>query len=322
MISVIIPAYNVEKYIGACLDSVLAQEGVDLEIIVVDDESTDSTRDIIRRYARQHSCIKALYCKHGGPSAARNTALRHSTGEWLAMVDGDDMLAPGALKKMLHAANAADGIDIVVGRYRSFTDKLKVVTPADKDVVLFFSGKGATEIMLYQKHYYDSINPSAWGKLYRKNVWLDTTFTDGLIYEDLRLIPRIFADTPRIAVIDDIVYGYRSNENSLLHTFSKSRLDALKATARLCDCFAGDKKLSKAAQSRHFSAAFNLWLLIEVNNPSMTAEMVECRRLIRRLALSQLFGRKVRMKNRIGALLQYFPILFKSTYLCKKLLAK
>ncbi len=322
MISVIIPAYNVEKYIGACLDSVLAQEGVDLEIIVVDDESTDSTRDIIRRYARQHRCIKALYCRHGGPSAARNTALRHSTGEWLAMVDGDDMLAPGALKKMLHAANAADGIDIVVGRYRSFTDKLKVVTPADKDVVLFFSGKGATEIMLYQKHYYDSINPSAWGKLYRKNVWLDTTFTEGLIYEDLQLIPRIFADTPRIAVIDDIVYGYRSNENSLLHTFSKSRLDALKATARLCDCFAGDKKLSKAAQSRHFSAAFNLWLLIEVNNPSMTAEMAECRRVVRRLAVSQLFGRKVRMKNRIGALLQYFPIIFKSTYLCKKLLAK
>lgn len=322
MISVIIPAYNVEKYIGACLDSVLAQEGVDLEIIVVDDESTDSTRDIIRRYARQHSCIKALDCRHGGPSAARNTALRHSTGEWLAMVDGDDMLAPGALKKMLHAANAADGIDIVVGRYRSFTDELQVVTPADKDDVLFFSGKDATEIMLYQKHYYDSINPSAWGKLYRKNVWLDTTFTEGLIYEDLQLIPRIFVDTPRIAVIDDIVYGYRSNENSLLHTFSKSRLDALKATARLCDCFAGDKKLCKAALSRHFSAAFNLWLLIEANNPSMTAEMAECRRLVRRLAVSQLFGRKVRLKNRIGALLQYFPIIFKSTYLCKKLLAK
>lgn len=322
MISVIIPAYNVEKYIGACLDSVLAQEGVDLEIIVVDDESTDSTRDIIRRYARQHRCIKALDCRHGGPSAARNTALRHSTGEWFAMVDGDDMLAPGALKKMLHAANAADGIDIVVGRYRSFTDELQVVTPADKDDVLFFSGKDATEIMLYQKHYYDSINPSAWGKLYRKNVWLDTTFTEGLIYEDLQLIPRIFVDTPRIAVIDDIVYGYRSNENSLLHTFSKSRLDALKATARLCDCFAHDKKLYKAARSRHFSAAFNLWLLIEVNNPSMITEMAECRRVVRRLAVSQLFGRKVRLKNRIGALLQYFPFIFKSTYLCKKLLAK
>lgn len=147
-------------------------------------------------------------------------------------------------------------------------------------------------------------------------------FSEGTIYEDLYLLPQLSATTNMIAVIDDTVYGYRRNSNSLLHTFSPKRLDALTVTARLCDCFADDKRLCKAARSRHFSAAFNLWLLIEVNNPSMTAEMAECRRVVRRLAVSQLFGRKVRLKNRIGALLQYFPIIFKSTYLCKKLLAK
>lgn len=321
MISVIIPAYNVEKYIGACLDSVLAQEGVDLEIIVVDDESTDSTMSIIKDYATRYSCIKPLQCSHGGPSTVRNLAMRHITGQWITMVDGDDLLAPHALRRMLDVAESNQDIDFVAGRWKRFTDYFSP-RPCCNTIPVKLSGHEAAEIMLYQKKYTDIVNPSACGKLYHREVWDNVEFSEGTIYEDLYLLPQLSATTNMIAVIDDTVYGYRRNSNSLLHTFSPKRLDALTVTARLCDCFAGDKKLCKAARSRHFSAAFNLWLLIEVNNPSMTAEMAECRRVVRRLAVSQLFGRKVRLKNRIGALLQYFPFIFKSTYLCKKLLAK
>lgn len=321
MISVIIPAYNVERYIGDCLDSVLSQQGVDMEIIVVNDGSSDATMSVIDAYASRHACIKAVSSEHSGPSAARNLALGLCRGEWIAMVDGDDILAPGALKLMLDIASANGNIDIVAGRYRDFTDTLSLADRSGMHTARILSGQEAAEIMLYQNAPH-TINPSLWGKLFRSSVWRDKRLTEGLIYEDLELVPQLCAATARIAVTDDIVYGYRRNANSLMHTFSEKRLDALKVTAHLCERFSTDPKLHKAALSRHFSAAFNLWLLMVVNHAGMPREVARCRKIIRRLAKSQLFGRKVRLKNRVGALLQYFPFIFKSSRICKKLLAK
>lgn len=321
MISVIIPAYNVEKYIGACLDSVLAQEGVDLEIIVVDDESTDSTRDIIRRYARQHSCIKALYSRHGGLSAVRNRGLQECCGNWITMVDGDDVLVPGALKCMRDCATS-ENTDIVMGAYKIFTDICNVTQSDIISHVKHLTGKQAAEIMLYKSKYTSSAHSSAWGKLYRRQMWDVLRFKEGILYEDLEVIPRLIAGAKRVAVIKDVVYGYRYNTGSILHVFTPKRLDVLDVTESLEKYFADDSELYKAARSRHFSAAFNLWLLMVANDAVIPEKAAECRRVVRRLAVSQLFGRKVRLKNRIGALLQYFPFIFKSTYLCKKLLAK
>lgn len=322
MVSIVIPAYNVEKYIGDCLDSVLAQKGVDMEIIVVNDGSTDSTVATVDAYASMHRIITAVSRPNGGPSAARNTALPYCRGEWIAMVDGDDIMAPGALRKMLDVAMRHDEVDIVFGRYIPFQGDWISFPKSASSQPMFLSGREAAEMMLYQKKNTYRVNPSAWGKLYRREFWHDTSFSEDLIYEDLQLMPRRCASTRRIAVIDDPVYGYRINADSLLHTFSEKRMDAIKATSQLCEFFAGDKTLYKAARSRHFSAAFNLWLLIKANDADMPGHLSECRRIVRNLAVSQLFGRKVRARNRIGALLQYFPFIFKSSYICKKLLAK
>lgn len=322
MVSVIIPAYNVEKYIGDCLDSVLAQKGVDMEIIVVNDGSTDSTMSIIDAYASMHRFITAVNRPNGGPAAARNTALPYCRGEWIAMVDGDDILAPGALCKMLDTAMRHREVDVVFGRYIPFQGDWISFTKSSSSRPMLLSGREAAEMMMYQKKYTDKVNPSAWGKLYRREFWQNTSFSEDLIYEDLQLMPRRCAATRHIAVIDDQVYGYRINADSLLHTFSEKRMDAIKATSQLCEFFAGDKALCTAARSRHFSAAFNLWLLIKANSADMPGRLSECRSIVRSLAVSQLFGRKVRARNRIGALLQYFPFIFNSPYICKKLLAR
>lgn len=323
MISVIIPAYNVEAYIEACLNSVLSQRGIDLEIIVVDDGSTDATGAIIDRFAAEHTNIIVVHQANAGPSVARNNALQYCHGEWISMVDGDDILAPDALRHLLNAAQLFDDIDIIVGRYRFFDKQFNVNTSSSRDVApIIRSGRNAAELMLYQKKFPDSVNPSPCGKLYRKSVWDNALFAEGLIYEDLHILPRIFASTERIAVIDEVVYGYRRNPKSILHTFTPQRFDALKATNELCDYFFFDKDLYKAAQSRRFSAAFNLWLLIVVNHADMPQELAQCKAITRTLAVSQLFGRKVRLKNRIGAILQYFPFIFRSAGFCKRLLAK
>ena len=322
MISVVIPTYNVEAYIETCLNSVLSQHDVELEIIIVDDGSTDTTFDIVSRFATLHNNIIIVRQANAGPSAARNTALKYCHGEWIAMVDGDDILAPDALKKMLNVTSSYDNIDIVIGKYKSFDQHLNISSKGNSTRPFFLSGRDATEIMLYQNKFTDSVIPSSWGKLYHHSVWKNTTFTEGVIYEDLHILPRIINSTARIAVINDVVYGYRRNPDSLLHTFSPQRFDALKATAELCDYFSNDRVLYKAAQSRRFSAAFNLWLLTIVNTADMPQQLAQCKSIVRTLAWSQIFGRKIRFKNRMGAILQYVPFIFQSPRFCKIFLAK
>ena len=95
LLSFIIPAYNVEKYIVACLDSCLAQGIDDMEVIVVDDGSTDDTPALLHEYAQQHPCVKVFHQKNQGQSVARNLAIEKATGEYIYMVDSDDKMMEG-----------------------------------------------------------------------------------------------------------------------------------------------------------------------------------------------------------------------------------
>ncbi|MDE6317068.1 MAG: glycosyltransferase [Muribaculaceae bacterium] len=323
MISVIIPTYNNERFIASCLDSVLAQHGVEKEIIVVDDGSTDGTPAIVDDYAARHACITAVHVPHAGQSAARNVALRMFHGEWLVMVDSDDIVPDNALRAMLDAADNNPGVDIVAGRwYTGFYDFDGLHDSGSHSHAHIISGKEAAEIMLYQNRYRDAVHTSPCCKLYRSRLWRDEAFREGSVYEDLLLIPQIFAKAGRVAVIDNIVYCYRCNPDSTLHTFSPRRFDALRVAKELTERFADDPQLAPAACSRLFSAAFNLWLLINANGGDSADMLRECRAIVRRLAPGQIFGRKVRFKNRVGAVIQYFPFILNSGFFCKKLLAK
>lgn len=324
MISVIIPAYNIEEYIGECIESVLAQSGVEMEIIVVDDGSTDATPAIVDEYAARHGHIKVIHRTNGGLAAARNTALEHCTGDWITMVDGDDLLMPGALALMLKAANDTEA-DMVMGAYADFTDVAPAaLASADSSAAAatIISGRQAVETMLYRRGPTATVHSSAWGKLYRRELWEHHTFKAGILYEDLEVVPRISLNARRVAVVDDIVYAYRYNSNSILHVFTPNRLDVIDVARSLVAHFIDDKPLHRAAQSRLFSAAFNMWLLLVVNHADMPDKLADCKRIVRRLAPGQLFRSKVRFKNRIGAILQYFPFLFRSAGICKKLLPK
>lgn len=105
-ISVIIPVYNIERYIGKCLDSIVGQTLKEIEIIVVDDGSTDDSSRIIDRYARTDSRIVAIHKTNGGVVSARNCGIAQATGLYILFVDGDDHLAPDACERLLRKAQA------------------------------------------------------------------------------------------------------------------------------------------------------------------------------------------------------------------------
>lgn len=119
-ISVIIPCYNAEKYLAQCLDSVLTQSFHALDVIVVDDGSKDGTQPLAQAYAKRDERVRVLHQENGGVCSARNLGLAHAAGDWIAFVDGDDLLPEHALETLARAAG--EGVDMVVGAHETFDE--------------------------------------------------------------------------------------------------------------------------------------------------------------------------------------------------------
>lgn len=131
-VSIIIPCYNSEAYLAACMDSVLAQTFEDFEAILIDDGSKDNTLQIARSYAQKDKRVRVYAKENGGVSAARNLGLDHARGEWITFVDSDDLLPPDALDSLL--SGAGDAVDMVVCAHETFDEagKCEVVIPESR----------------------------------------------------------------------------------------------------------------------------------------------------------------------------------------------
>lgn len=184
-VSVIVPVYNVEKYLDVCLDSLINQTFDDFEIICINDGSTDSCLNILRQYAKLDRRIKIFSQKNLGLSAARNAGMRHANGEYIVFVDSDDFLSPAALEKM-HTNMSENDSDFMFSyayqilpqgislwelpNKKEFTTHIKTPVFCEKDLGAEFYLK-----MLF----------SAWAKMYKKSFIKDFSFPEGLIFEDL-----------------------------------------------------------------------------------------------------------------------------------------
>lgn len=219
MVSVIVPAYNVERYIAACIDSVLAQTRADWELILVDDGSTDGTGAICDRYAAADARIRCAHRKNAGAGPSRNCGMELAEGEWLMFLDGDDQLEPTVVEELLSAAG--DGADIACCGFVAFNEESGLRVPRG-----FFPGNSAFEtpeqkIPLYLQlmdgrlcqppgKKFTAIGVP-WGKLYRAQMLRDA----GLSFPALRRMQdnlfnmHAFAHARRIVYLDRPLYRYR-----------------------------------------------------------------------------------------------------------------
>ena len=241
-ISVIIPVYNVEKYIKKCVDSVLGQTYADLEIFLVDDGSPDNCPAICDKYAEKDSRVKVIHKPNGGLSDARNAALDVMTGQYVTFVDSDDFIAPDAIET-LYAALLRHNADIAVGNMKGVNEAGEIsdfYTPAAEETVL--TGE---EIL-------STLNqPCAQNRLYKKDIFAELRYPKGRLYEDVFIYHGILAQTKKMVFTGTTVYYYLIRSGSIMHGEYNIRftdiIDAIKSRYEWLDSI-GQTKLADEAR--------------------------------------------------------------------------
>ena len=299
LISVIVPVFNVERYLSACLDSILSQSFKNLEVIVINDGSTDFSLQIAETYAEKDDRVKVYSFDNEGLSEARNRGLSVATGEFITFVDADDLLFPDALK-VLYKIMIKEASDIVEGR----TIKGKTHVNPDKVTAIKkfnYNAKEAISDVLYQKR----LLPSVCGKLFKRMIFKDLFFEKGILYEDLNIFYRIFERCTKIIWVDFPVYFYRINDESLTNKWKVQRLDVLKVTENLEE-YIREKypDLLLSAHDRRLSANFNMFALCSIHGDYGNAS--QCWAHIKERRQQSLFNPRVRLKNKAGIILSYF----------------
>ena len=209
-ISVIIPVYNVEKYLNRCLDSVLFQRFQDIEIICIDDGSTDSCADILKSYAQKDKRIKIISTVNQGLSAARNIGLSQSTGKSIFFLDGDDALHPDCLNILWRVLNDTQA-DMVHCQFENSDG----ISKRYQDINIHKIKYKLTHSYYFSGKYGMGFN--VWSNLYKRRLLDKIEFINDIHFEDVPFLLTILSRHPKIAVLDEKLYFYTINENSISH---------------------------------------------------------------------------------------------------------
>ncbi len=213
LISVIIPVYNVEAFLNRCLQSVINQSYNFIEVILVDDGSTDGSGDVCDEYSKLDDRVKVIHTENRGLSAARNRGILESKGEWICFLDSDDWYEKNFCSKLIDFANKNECDIVCCGHYTAYDEKNKLVGKHYSDSLLD-NIDAQWAIARYELMDY------AWDKLYKKNLWKDVIFPEGFYVEDMGTTYKIFAKARRVGTVEDVLYNYFQNDNSISRTRS------------------------------------------------------------------------------------------------------
>lgn len=210
-VSVIVPAYNVEEYIEQCLSGILRQTLADMEILVINDGSTDGTYEICRKYAEADKRIKIICTDHVGLAEVRNIGIRNARGRYIGFADGDDDVHATMFSRLLQTCVVNDS-DIAVCNFQRFDEKglLETIEFLPEQCL---SSKDAVKMLSEDK----IMKNFVWNKLYRKALLEGIEFPKNKKYEDIYVMEKLFAKANKIAVIEDKLYFYRNRQNSISH---------------------------------------------------------------------------------------------------------
>ncbi|MBE5851377.1 MAG: glycosyltransferase family 2 protein [Lachnospiraceae bacterium] len=214
LISVIVPIYNIKEYLGRCIDSILAQTYQNIEVLMIDDGSTDGTSELVNKYVLKDSRIRVFHKANGGSSSARNLALREARGQYFSFIDSDDYIEPDMMEKLYQAIQTS-GMPIAQGAREEIDEQGKILPdiciPPEKETV-YESKEFMRELLLHKG------DCSFCTKLTRASLFLDNgfTFPEGKLNEDFHVLVKMLPLIPGIVSIPKRMYHvfYKSGSNT------------------------------------------------------------------------------------------------------------
>lgn len=221
-ISAIVPVYNVKDFVGKCIESILNQSYKNLEIILVDDGSTDNSGEICDEYAAKDNRIKVIHKENGGLSSARNAGLDVATGDYIGFVDSDDYIHPDMYATLLYAIEK-ENADIAMG-YIKLTDSHE----CNFDIL----DKDNYEIKNREEYWYMSYQTDGTAaqmtmcpnKLFRRSVIGALRFHNGRYHEDVFLLSDYITSLNKAVIYKDFMYFYYQRSESIIHTINYKNL--------------------------------------------------------------------------------------------------
>ena len=225
-VSVIVPAYNTELYLPKCVDSIRKQSYRDLEVILVDDGSTDHSAELCDAYAAEDNRFKVIHQSNQGLSRARNNGLDIATGEYIVFVDSDDYVEENMVEELL-AAVETTGADMAICNFSQIDEKGKMIRKTTK-----FQDEGTEPKQLLGRFAEDRgwAYVVVWNKLYKRGIWEKLRFPEDRIREDEWVVLDVYLSCEKVVLVPGTYYNYRMNQGSVMaHKGGIRHLDGVEA---------------------------------------------------------------------------------------------
>ena len=260
--SLIVPVYNVEKYIEACIDSILKQDYKDYEIIIVDDGSTDHSIEKIKRVLRYNKeKIKVIHQENKGLGGARNTGLHQAKGDYIWFIDSDDTIAPFALSY----------IDEVISKYQVdmlVFDRVNVNENGEQlesEEGVSFNHSNIFSLNVNPEMLF--MSPSACNKIFNKNLFEKTniSFPNRVWFEDLYTVPKLYLHASKMGYINKALYLYLQRDGSIMrNTNVEKNNDIIGALDEVIEYYKKEKKYTEYFAEIEYLAIINVYLLTSI----------------------------------------------------------
>lgn len=315
LISIIVPVYNVEKYVRKCIDSLISQTYFKLEIILIDDGSTDNSGKICDEYSLKDVRIKVIHKENGGLSDARNAGLRIMQGKYVFFVDSDDWLHVKAIQILYDNMVRCD-CDIAIGNFRRVTNHLEKInreSSTGKLTIYELSKKQALEEMLKQEKY----TCSAWGRLFKVELFENIEFPVGKLFEDQGTTYKLFLKSNKICFVDFPIYAYFVRNGSIQNSqFKIANMDELEfAIKQKIEIDKIYPELQGATAGRLISTCFHIMYGIE-DIKQYKEYYEEAKNYIIKYRKQAIWDKRTGKKVKIGCLMSYFGFHFTRCLYC------
>ena len=241
LVTIVVPVYNVMHYVEKCINSLTEQTYKKLEIIIVDDGSTDDSGKICDKLAKHERRIRVYHKANGGLSSARNFGIKKASGKYICLVDSDDYVQRDFVRKLIYKAEIKDA-DIVVCSYNDEILRARMLT-----------GEKATINLLTKQKNVDIV---AWNKMYRRELFGNIKYPEGENYEDTLTTYKLYAEAKNVAYIADSLYQYVERDNSITGDGEKEEklLAREKAAREAVIYFDDNRRLKMAAEIALYTA--------------------------------------------------------------------